>query len=109
MQITVVDHPLLQAKMTVLRDVNTDCPTFRRTIGEAAMLLAFEAARNIPVDDCRVLTPLCETDGKRIHGTVNIIPILRAGSAYSCGWLRQCGRCRGPCPLAAPRWGVWLS
>lgn len=87
MQITVVNHPLLQAKMTVLRDINTDCATFRRTIGEVAMLLTFEAAHNIPMDDCRVTTPLCETDGKKIHGTVNLIPILRAGLGFMEGVL----------------------
>ena len=41
MQITVVHHPLLQVKMSVLRDLNTNCPTFRRVIGEVAMLLTF--------------------------------------------------------------------
>ncbi len=87
MQITVVNHPLLQAKMTALRDVNTDCAAFRRIIGEAAMLLTFEAARAIPMDDCRVTTPLCETDGKRIHGTINVVPILRAGLGFMEGVL----------------------
>ena len=45
MQITVVHHPLLQVKMSVLRDLNTNCPTFRRVIGEVAMLLTFEATK----------------------------------------------------------------
>ena len=49
MQITVVHHPLLQVKMSVLRDLNTNCPTFRRVIGEVAMLLTFEATKNIPL------------------------------------------------------------
>ncbi len=87
MQITVVDHPLLQAKMTVLRDINTDCATFRRVIGEVAMLLTFEAARDIPVEDCEVTTPLCATVGKKIRGTVNVVPILRAGLGFMEGVL----------------------
>lgn len=87
MQITVVNHPLLQSKMTVLRDVNTDCASFRRTIGEVAMLLTFEVAKNIPVEDCKVQTPLCATTGKKIHGTVNVIPILRAGLGFMEGVL----------------------
>lgn len=87
MQITVVNHPLLQAKMTVLRDVNTDCPSFRRIIGEIAMLLTFEVAKNIPVEDCKVQTPLCETVGKKIHGSVNVVPILRAGLGFMEGVL----------------------
>ena len=87
MQITVVDHPLLKAKMTRLRDINTDCATFRRTIGEVAMLLTFEAAAGIPMEECQVTTPLCETTGSRIHGTVNVIPILRAGLGFMEGVL----------------------
>ena len=59
MQITIVDHPLLKEKMTVLRDANTDCASFRRAIGEVAMLLTFEAAKNIPVEEVPVTTPLC--------------------------------------------------
>ncbi len=82
MQITVVDHPLLKAKMTVLRDSATDCATFRRVIGEAAMLLAFEAAKDIPLEDIRVTTPLAETDGSRIKGSITVVPILRAGLGF---------------------------
>ena len=66
MQITVVHHPLLQVKMSVLRDINTDCPTFRRVIGEVAMLLTFEAAKNIPLETHSVTTPLAETVGHSI-------------------------------------------
>ena len=61
MQITVVHHPLLQVKMSVLRDLNTNCPTFRRVIGEVAMLLTFEATKNIPLETHTVTTPLAET------------------------------------------------
>lgn len=82
MQITVVNHPLLQAKMTVLRDVNTDCATFRRVIGEVAMLLTFEAARNIPVESVSVTTPLCSAIGHKIKGSVTVVPILRAGLGF---------------------------
>ena len=87
MQITVVDHPLLIAKMTRLREINTDSATFRRSIGEVAMLLTFEAAAGIPMEECQVTTPLCETTGSRIHGTVNVIPILRAGLGFMEGVL----------------------
>ena len=59
MQITVVHHPLLQVKMSALRDINTDCPSFRRIIGEVAMLLTFEATKNIPLEIAlRVLSML---------------------------------------------------
>ena len=82
MQITVVHHPLLQVKMSVLRDINTNCPTFRRVIGEVAMLLTFEATKNIPLETHPVATPLAETTGHSIKGTVNVIPILRAGLGF---------------------------
>lgn len=82
MQITVVDHPLLKAKMTVLRDKNTDCATFRRVIGEVAMLLSFEVMRDIPLEEISVTTPLAETKGYKIKGTVSIVPILRAGLGF---------------------------
>lgn len=87
MQINVVNHPLLQSKMTVLRDANTCSADFRRTIGEVAMLLTFEAAKNIPMEDCKVTTPLCETIGKKIRGTVTVVPILRAGLGFMEGVL----------------------
>ena len=87
MQINVVNHPLLQSKMTVLRDANTCSADFRRTIGEVAMLLTFEAAKNIPMEDCKVTTPLCETTGKKIRGTVTVVPILRAGLGFMEGVL----------------------
>lgn len=82
MQITVVDHPLLKVKMTVLRDVNTDSASFRRVISEAAMLLTFAAAKDIPLEDVKVNTPLAETDGSRIKGSVTVVPILRAGLGF---------------------------
>lgn len=87
MQINVVNHPLLQSKMTVLRDANTCSADFRRTIGEVAMLLTFEVAKNIPMEDCKVTTPLCETTGKKIRGTVTVVPILRAGLGFMEGVL----------------------
>ena len=85
MQINVVNHPLLQSKMTVLRDANTCSADFRRTIGEVAMLLTFEAAKNIPMEDCKVTTPLCETTGKKN-------PWYRYCCAYPACRLRLHGR-----------------
>lgn len=87
MQITIVDHPLLKEKMTVLRDANTDCASFRRAIGEVAMLLTFEAAKSIPVEEVAVTTPLCATKGHKIKGSVTVVPILRAGLGFMEGVL----------------------
>ncbi len=87
MQLTVVNHPLLQVKMTKLRDINTSSAEFRRTIAEVAMLLTFEATKAVPVENVDVTTPLCATTGKKIKGTVNVIPILRAGLGFMEGVL----------------------
>lgn len=87
MQITVVEHPLLKQKMSILRDIKTDSPTFRRVIGEVAMLLTFEATKEVPVKEISVRTPLEETTGYEIDGTITIIPILRAGLGFLNGVL----------------------
>ena len=87
MQITVFDHPLLKTKMTMLRDVNTSPAKFRRIIGEVAMLLTYEVAKDIPVEEIPVTTPLTETIGYKIKGTVNVVPILRAGLGFLDGVL----------------------
>ena len=65
MQINVVNHPLLQAKMTILRDKDTKSVTFRHIISEVAALLTFETTRDLPVAEVKVTTPLCETTGCR--------------------------------------------
>ena len=87
MQINVVNHPLLQAKMTILRDKDTKSVTFRHIISEVAALLTFETTRDLPVEEVKVTTPLCETTGCRIKGSVTVVPILRAGLGFMEGVL----------------------
>ena len=87
MKINVVNHPLLQAKMTILRDKDTKSVTFRHIISEVAALLTFETTRDLPVEEVKVTTPLCETTGCRIKGTVTVVPILRAGLGFMEGVL----------------------
>ena len=88
MQINVVNHPLLQAKMTILRDKDTKSVTFRHIISEVAALLTFETTRDLPVEEVKVTTPLCETTGCRIKGSVTVVPILRAGLGMVNGVLK---------------------
>ena len=88
MQITVFDHPLLKTKMTMLRDETTQPAKFRRIIGEVASLLTYEVAKDIPVEKISVTTPLTETEGYKIKGTVNVVPILRAGLGFMDGVLQ---------------------
>lgn len=82
MQITVFDHPLLKTKMTRLRDLTTDTPMFRHTIGEIASLLAYEVTKDIPIEEIRVQTPIKETVGYKLKGSITVVPILRAGLGF---------------------------
>ncbi|GAB4266606.1 MAG: uracil phosphoribosyltransferase [Candidatus Rifleibacteriota bacterium] len=77
---TVVDHPLVKHKITLLRSKFTDVQRFRELMQELSMLLAYEATRSIPVEETTCETPLMTAVGHLIHpGQIAIIPILRAG------------------------------
>jgi uracil phosphoribosyltransferase len=73
------DHPLVQHHLTILRDVKTQAPAFRRACTGITQVLVAEAAKLLEVEACRVKTPLEETDGGCIAGSVVFVPILRAG------------------------------
>ena len=76
----VFDHPLILHKLSVLRDKNTPVKEFRELIGEIAMLMCYEATRDLPVEDVQVQTPVAVANCKRLAGKkVAIVPILRAG------------------------------
>ena len=79
-RVTLVDHPLVQHKLTIMRDENTGSKQFRELVKELALFEGYEATRDFPLEDAPVTTPICETTGKRIAGRkVAIVPILRAG------------------------------
>ncbi len=85
----VVDHPLVQHKMGLLRDVETSKKTFRELVDELSMLLAYEATAELPLRAVRVRTPLEETDARRVAGKkVSLVPVLRAGLGMVDGVLR---------------------
>ena len=76
----VIDHPLVQHKLSILRDKNTVTKDFRQLVTELAMLEGYEAMRDFPLEDCVVETPLETATFKRVAvKKVAIIPILRAG------------------------------
>ena len=78
--VTVVTHPLIQHKLTMLRDKNTSSKDFRELVREIAMLMAYEVTRNLPLKDIDIETPICETTGKILSGEdIAIVPVLRAG------------------------------
>ena len=78
--LTVVTHPLVQHKIALLRDQATPTRDFRQLVGELAMLLAYEATRDLDTESVRVTTPLETMDGRRIpKDRIVLVPILRAG------------------------------
>ena len=79
-RLTVVDHPLVQHKLHILRDKTTTTKQFRELVNELAILESYEAMRDFPLEDVEVETPLETMTANRIAGKkVAIIPILRAG------------------------------
>jgi uracil phosphoribosyltransferase len=78
--VMVVDHPLVQHKLSVLRDIRTGPTEFRELVSELAMLMAYEATREFSLAESTVTTPICETTTKVLAGKkVAVVPILRAG------------------------------
>ena len=78
--VCVFDHPLIQHKLSILRDKNTSVKEFRELISEIAMLMCFEATRDLPTEDVEIETPVAKATVKRLAGKkLAIVPILRAG------------------------------
>ena len=78
--VTLVDHPLVQHKLSILRDKNTSTKDFRELVTELAILEGYEALRDLPLEEVEIETPLEKTIAHKILGKkVAIIPILRAG------------------------------
>lgn len=80
MRVHVADHPLITHKLTVLRDERTSSPVFRQLTEELVTLLAYEATRNVRVEEVAITTPVTATTGVRISEPLPlVVPILRAG------------------------------
>ena len=75
----VMDHPLIQHKISMLRDKNTTVKDFRELVYEIALLMGYEATRDLTLVDYPVETPITKTVGKVIDKQVAVVPILRAG------------------------------
>ncbi|WP_010648367.1 uracil phosphoribosyltransferase [Oceanobacillus massiliensis] len=76
----VFDHPLIQHKLTYIRDKNTGTKEFRELVDEVAMLMAFEITRDLPVKEVDVETPVTIAKSKELAGKkIGLVPILRAG------------------------------
>lgn len=86
--LTIMTHPLIKHKISILRDINTGSKQFRELIEEIAILIAFEATRDIPLCEKEVETPLCKTKASVISGKkLTVIPVLRAGLGMVSGVL----------------------
>jgi len=80
MRVHIADHPLVTHKLSVLRDKNTPSPIFRQLTEELMTLLAYEATRNVRVEQCEIETPVTKTVGVKIASPKPlVVPILRAG------------------------------
>ncbi|TRY17825.1 uracil phosphoribosyltransferase [Tessaracoccus rhinocerotis] len=89
MEIRVIKHPLVDHKLTKLRDRTTEQPTFRRLVEELVTLLAYEATRGVRVEDVGIETPVAPTVGTRLMDPAPlVVPILRAGLGMLDGMLR---------------------
>ncbi|MFC0359139.1 MULTISPECIES: uracil phosphoribosyltransferase [Kytococcus] len=89
MRVHVADHPLIAHKLTRLRDDRTDSPTFRRLADELVTLLAYEATREVRVQECEVVTPVATTRGVELATPKPlVVPILRAGLGMLDGMVR---------------------
>ena len=79
-ELHVFDHPLIQHKLSILRDKNTSVKEFRELVGEIAMLMCYEATRDLPLEEVEIETPVAKATVKRLAGKkLAIVPILRAG------------------------------
>ena len=84
----ILDHPLIQHKLTHMRDKETSTRTFRDLLRELTLLMGYEITRNLPITTKRVTTPLAEIDAPVIAGKkLAIVPVLRAGIGMSDGLL----------------------
>lgn len=87
-KITITNHPLIQHKLTLLRDKNTGSKEFRALVSEIATLMCYEATRDLPLEEVEVETPVAIAKTKVISGkTLAFVPILRAGTGMLDGVL----------------------
>ena len=87
--VTITNHPLIQHKLSILRSKETGSNEFRRLISEIAMLLCYEATRDLQLEEVEIETPICKTKGRVLAGKkIAFVPILRAGLGMVDGMLQ---------------------
>ena len=102
-KVYVFDHPLIQHKTALMRDVNTSVKEFRELATEVAMLMGFEATRDLPLEEVDIETPMCKTTVKMLEGE-------DCNRSYLKSWSWLCGRnacarskCKGRARWIIPR------
>ena len=79
-QVHVIDHPMIQHKLTIMRDKETGTKDFRELLEEISLLMGYEVTRDLPLEDKPIETPIGPMTGKKVSGRkLAIVPILRAG------------------------------
>ena len=87
--VTVTNHPLIQHKVSIIRDKNPPSKDFRAIIGEIAMLMCYEATRDFPLTETEIETPITTAKFSVMDKKVTIVPILRAGLGMEEGMLQM--------------------
>ncbi|HOC06461.1 MAG: uracil phosphoribosyltransferase [Bacillota bacterium] len=88
-KVIVIDHPLIQHKLSLIRDKNTGAKEFRELVEEVSMLMAYEVTRDLTLQDTEIETPICKTMTKTLSGKkMGLIPILRAGLGMVDGMMK---------------------
>ena len=89
LKVNIIDHPLVQHKLTLMRQKETGAKDFRELLEEIAMLMAYEITRDFPLEDVEIETPLTKCKAKMLAGKkVGVVPILRAGLGMLNGIIR---------------------
>jgi len=87
-KVMIMDHPLIQHKIGIIRRMETGSKDFRQLIGEIAMLMCYEATRDLKLQDVEIDTPICHMTAKELEGKkLAVVPILRAGLGMVDGML----------------------
>ena len=94
-KVTVINHPLIQHKLTIMRMKETSTKDFRELLEEIAMLMCYEVTRDLPMEEVDIETPICKCKSKMISGKkLGIVPILRAGLGMVDGFVNLIPACR---------------
>lgn len=88
MATTVLDHALINHKLSIMRDKNTNTIVFKENLDEIAMLMAYEVTKDLPLVEYSIETPICKTVGKKLAKQIILVPILRAGIGLVDGFRR---------------------